>query len=240
MGEASQQVHNYDAEHMRPPDIVSFLQNETNLTRRSLVEILRQSGRLDDFKRNPNMFIERVTEIIKKRMQHFIVDGIKYHRIGDEVFYGQELFKDEELFGYISGRSENMLAAGKAVYDHVVYDSDVEREFAGRLEQSEDVKVYAKLPAWFKIETPLGTYNPDWAVLVERDDVQRLYFIAETKGSLFTDALRPVEEAKIKCGRAHFEALETGVAFTVANNYDSFEGAIDAMEPGSSVGQGGS
>ena len=123
-----------------------------------------------------------------------------------------------------------MVSAEKAVYDHVVYDSDVEREFAVRLEKSEDVKVYAKLPGWFKIETPLGTYNPDWAVLVERDDVERLFFIAETKGSLFTDALRPIEDAKIKCGRAHFEALETGVAFTVANNYDSFEGVINATE----------
>ena len=227
MGEASQQAGGYVVEHTRPPDIVSFLQNETNLTRRSIVEILRRSERLGDFKRNPNKFIEQVSEIIKRQMQLFIVDGIKYHRIGDEEYYGQELFKDEELFGYISGRSQNMVAAAKAVYDHVIYDSDVEHEFARRLDQSDDVKVYAKLPGWFKIETPLGTYNPDWAVLVERDGVERLFFVVETKGSLLTNALRPAEKAKIKCGKAHFEALGTDVCLEVANSYDSFEGAFE-------------
>lgn len=228
MGVAFQQTYNYDAEHMRPPDIVSFLQNETNLTRRSVVEILRRSERLGDFKRNPNKFIEQVSEIIKTQMRLFIVDGIKYHRIGDDAFYGQELFKDQELFGYLS---QNMVEAKKSVYDHVVYDSAVEREFAERLDQSGDVKVYAKLPAWFKIETPLGTYNPDWAVLVERDGIERLFFVVETKGSLFTDALRPTEQGKIDCGKAHFKALGTSVDFTVANSYDSFEGAFDAGKP---------
>lgn len=224
IGDIAQQTHNYDADHMRPPDILSFLQNETNLTRRSLVEILRRSERLGDFKRNPNRFIEQVSEIIKTQMRLFIVDGIKYHRIGDEAFYGQELFKDQELFGYLS---QNMVAASKSVYDHVVYDSDVEHDFAKGLEDSQDVKVYAKLPDWFKIDTPLGTYNPDWAVLVERDGIERLFFIVETKGSLFTDALRPAEQAKIDCGRAHFKALGTDVGFSVANSFDSFEGAFD-------------
>lgn len=232
MGTAFQQTYNYDAEHMRPPDIVSFLQNETNLTRRSIVEILRRSERLGDFKRNPNKFIEQVSEIIKTQMRLFIVDGIKYHRIGDDAFYGQELFKDQELFGYLS---QNMVEAKKSVYDHVVYDSAVEREFAERLDQSGDVKVYAKLPAWFKIETPLGTYNPDWAVLVEHDGIERLFFVVETKGSLFTDALRPTEQGKIDCGKAHFKALGTSVDFTVANSYDSFEGAFDAGKPDKSA-----
>lgn len=224
----SQQTYNYDAEHLRPPDIVSFLQNETNLTRRSIVEILCRSGRLNDFKRNPNKFIEQVSEIIKRQMRLFIVDGIKYHRIGDEEFYAQELFEDQELFGYLS---RNMLETTKSVYDHVIYDSDVEREFAEKLDQSGDVKVYAKLPGWFKIETPLGSYNPDWAVLVERDGVERLFFVVETKGSLFTDALRPMEQGKIDCGKAHFAALKSDVCFAVANSYTSFEGAFDACGP---------
>jgi type III restriction enzyme len=227
MGKAAEKAGGYVEEHTKPPDIVSYLQNETNLTRRSIVEILCRSERLGDFKRNPNKFIERVSEIVKRQMQLFIVDGIKYHRIGDEVFYGQELFEDEELFGYISGRGQNMVPVEKAVYDHVVYDSDVEREFAARLDQSEDVKVYAKLPAWFKIETPLGTYNPDWAVLVERDGAERLFFVVETKGTLLADALRPAEKAKIKCGRAHFDALGTDVVMEVAESYGSFEAAFD-------------
>ena len=168
-----------------------------------------------------------MSEVIKKQMRLFIVDGIKYHRIGDEAVYGQELFKDQELFGYLS---KNMLEAKKSVYDHVVYDSDVEREFADRMDKSDDVKVYAKLPGWFKIETPLGTYNPDWAVLVEREDVERVFFVVETKGTLFADALRPTEAAKINCGKAHFEALNTGVGFAVANTYDTFEGAFVARE----------
>jgi type III restriction enzyme len=94
------------------------------------------------------------------------------------------------------------------VYEQVVYDSSgVERTFAEELEKNEAVKVYAKLPGWFKVPTPLGTYNPDWAVLVERDGTERLYFVVETKSSLFDDDLRNREGAKIECGKAHFKAL---------------------------------
>jgi len=224
MADEARMAYTYDAAHMKPPDIVSFLQNETNLTRRSIVEILRRSGRLDDFRRNPNKFIEQVTEIIRRQMRLFIVDGIKYHRIGDDEYYGQELFKDQELFGYLS---KNMVEAHKSVYDHVIYDSDVEREFAQKLDRSEEVKVYAKLPGWFKIETPLGTYNPDWAVFVDRDGEEHLFFVVETKGSVHSDDLRPAEQAKIDCGKAHFKALGNDVEFMVANNFERFEGAID-------------
>lgn len=223
MGDATQQTYNYDAEHSRPPDIVSFLQNETNLTRRSIVEILRRSGRLPDFKRNPNKFIEQAADVIKRRMRLFIVDGVKYERIGEEAVYCQELFQDEELYGYLT---QNMIESSKGVYDHVVYDSDTEREFAQRLDQSDDVKIYAKLPAWFKIDTPLGSYNPDWAVLVERDGEDRLFFVVETKGGLLPGALRATEAAKIDCGQAHFKALGTDVGFSVAESYERFEASF--------------
>lgn len=152
-------------------------------------------------------------------MRLFIVDGIKYEKIGDHHYYAQELFEENELFGYLS---KNMLESEKSVYDHVVYDSDVEEEFAKSFELSDEVKVYAKLPGWFKIDTPLGCYNPDWAVLVENDGQERLFFVVETKGSLFTDALRPAEQAKIDCGREHFKALGTDVDFAVANGYQTF------------------
>jgi len=198
---------------------VSYLQNETNLTRRTLVEIMKRSDRLQDFKNNPQKYIEQVSAIIQHQMRLFIVDGIKYRKIGDAHFYAQELFEENELYGYLS---KNMLEAEKSVYDHVVYDSDVEEEFARKFESNEEVKVYAKLPGWFKIETPLGTYNPDWAVLVEVDGEQKLYFVVETKGSILTDALRPAEQAKIDCGREHFKALGTDVEFTVANSFESF------------------
>jgi type III restriction enzyme len=124
-----------------------------------------------------------------------VVDGIKYQRVGDEHYYARELFEQEELTGYL----KNMLAATKSVYDRVVYDSaGVERTFAEQLEKNEAVKVYAKLPGWFKVPTPLGTYNPDWAVLVEKDGAERLYFIVETKSSLFKDDLRDKESAEIQ------------------------------------------
>jgi type III restriction enzyme len=212
-------THVYDAQDFQLPDIVSYLQNETQLTRRSLVEILTRSRRLDDFKRNPQKFIEQVTAIVQDQMRRFIVDGIKYQKIGDDAFYVQELFQNEELHGYLS---RNMLESQKSVYGHVVYDSDVERDFAERFERSEDVKVYAKLPHWFKIDTPLGPYNPDWAVLVEVDGASRLYFVLESKGGLFSESLRASEQAKIECGQKHFEALDSGARFSVASNFDSF------------------
>jgi type III restriction enzyme len=213
----------FDGRDYPLPDVVGYLQNETNLTRRSIVEIMLRSGRLEDFKNNPQKYIEQVAGIIKRQMRLFIVDGIKYRRIGDQDCYAQELFEENELFGYLS---KNMIPSAKSVYDHVVYDSDVEQEFAKSFEQSENVKVFAKLPGWFKIDTPLGSYNPDWAVLVEMDGQQRLFFVIESKGSLFSDALRPIEQAKIDCGKAHFEALRTDVEFTVANNYAAFSGEL--------------
>ena len=134
-------------------------------TRKSLVRILTECGRLTDFKRNPQTFIEIAGEVINRTKRLAVVDGIKYQRIGDDQYYAQELFQQEELTGYL----RNMLRdAQKSVFEHVIYDSGgVERTFAGQLEKNEAVKIYAKLPGWFKVPTPLGTYNPDWTVLVE-------------------------------------------------------------------------
>jgi len=126
--------------------------------------------------------------------------------LGEEQFYAQELFSHEELTGYM----KNLLDAEKSVYEQVVYDSGTEHDFASQLEMNNAIKVYAKLPGWFKVPTPLGSYNPDWAVLVEQDGGERLYFVVETKSSLFTEALRDKESAKIECGRAHFDALAMG------------------------------
>lgn len=201
------------------PDLLTDLQDKTQLTRRSIVLILTTSGRLDDFKRNPQQFIELAAESINRTKRLAVVDGIKYQRLGDEYYYAQELFEQEELTGYL----KNMLSANKSVYEHVVYDFGVEHTFAEQLEKNEAVKVYAKLPGWFKVPTPLGTYNPDWAVLVEKDGAERLYFVVETKSSLFTDDLRDKESAKIECGKAHFKALAVGekpAEFITARNID--------------------
>ena len=196
-----------DEQDLELPDLVTDLQDKTQLTRRTIVRILTESVRLNDFKRNPQQFIELAGEAINRAKRLAIVDGIKYQRLGDEYYYAQELFEQEELTGYL----KNMLTdTQKSVSEHVVYDSDTEASFAKELEKNEAVRVYAKLPGWFKVPTPLGSYNPDWAVLVEKDGVERLYFVVETKSSLFTDDLRDRESAKITCGEAHFKALEVG------------------------------
>ena len=214
-----QQVQTYDATDFSLPDILSILQDETQLTRKSLAKMLIESGRLTSFTNNPQKFIEQALDVIKSQMRMVIVDGIKYQKIGEEHYFAQELFESEELHGYLN---KNMLEAQKSVYDHVVYDSDIERDFAEAFEKNDDVKLYAKLPAWFKVDTPLGSYNPDWAVVYENNGDQKLYFVVETKGSLFSDALRATEKAKIDCGREHFKALDSGVAYEVANSFDSF------------------
>lgn len=209
----------YEARAFDLPDLITYLQNEINLTRRTIVAIINKSGRLESFKNNPQKFIEQAANIIKSQMRLFIVDGIKYHKIGDDQFYAQELFQQNELFGYLK---ENMVKAEKSVFDHVVYDSDIELEFSSSFELNDDIKLYAKLPSWFKIDTPLGGYNPDWAVLFEKGGKEKLYFVVETKSTLLSVERRPEENAKIKCGYAHFEALGDDVRFTVSNSMGEF------------------
>jgi type III restriction enzyme len=202
------------------PDILTELQDRTQLTRRTIHRVLTASGRLDDFKRNPQAFIALAGEAINRCKRLAVVDGIKYQRLGDQHYYAQELFEREELTGYL----RNLLDVKKAVYEQVVYDSPtVEKPFAEDLERNEAIRLYAKLPGWFRVPTPLGSYNPDWAVLVEKDGIERLYFVVETKGGLFTDDLRHTERAKIECGKAHFKALgvqEEPARYVVATSLD--------------------
>lgn len=189
------------------PDIITDLQDKTQLTRSSIVKILTKSRRIQDFARNPQQFIDYASEAINRTKRLALVDGIKYSKIGDEHFYAQELFQQEELKGYL----KNTLETQKSVYTHVVYDSvGVEKNFAEALEKNEAVKVYAKLPSWFKIPTPLGTYNPDWAVVVDDDGKEKLFFVVETKGSTWWGDLRHTEGAKILCGEKHFEEIASG------------------------------
>lgn len=202
------------------PDLLTELQDRTHLTRKSIAHILTESLRLNDFKRNPQQFIELTADVINRCKRLALVDGIKYQRLGDESFYAQELFETQELTGYLKNL---VIDTQKSVYEHVVYDSAVERDFAEALEKNEAIKVYAKLPGWFKVPTPLGSYNPDWAVLVELDGQERLYFVVETKGSLFDGDLRDRESGKIKCGSAHFAALgvkESPARYAVADCLD--------------------
>lgn len=193
-----------DEDDIELPDVLTELQDRTQLTRRSIQRILCESARLADFKRNPQQFIELAAQTINRCKHLALVDGVKYQRLGDEYYYAQKLFENEELTGYM----KNVLSdATKSVYDQVVYDSEIEKSFAEELANSTKVKVYAKLPRWFTVPTPLGSYNPDWAVIVEKDEGERLYFVVETKASLFASDLRDAERAKIECGKAHFAAL---------------------------------
>jgi len=201
------------------PDLLTDLQDRTQLTRRSIQRILSGSGRLDEFKHNPQRFIELVAEAVNRCKRLVVVKGIKYQRLGDEHYYAQELFEQEELIGYVN----NMLEAKKSVYENVVYDSEIERNFAKQLEKNSAIKVYTKLPRWFIVPTPLGSYNPDWAVVVEKDGVEQLYLVVETKGGLFSGDLRDKEQAKITCGKAHFKAiaaLEAPAKYIVARSVD--------------------
>ena len=214
------------------PDIVSYLQNETNLTRKSIVNILTRTKTLESFRKNPQLYLEQVSGVIKRTMRNFIVCGIKYEKIGDTEYYSQEIFEEEEdeLFGYLKtemNKQGNMVESRKSPYTSVKVDSKIERDFARKLEDSNNIIVYTKLPGWFKIPTPLGNYNPDWAILVRPDlnkDEEKLYFIVETKGSASEEDMRETEKLKIDCGKKHFEAVSGEIKFEVTNNFENFSG----------------
>jgi type III restriction enzyme len=180
------------------PDVLAYLQNETELTRSTLVRILRESGRLGELFNDPQRFMDAVASILKHELHRLLVDGIKYDRM---------LFKNEELINYLTA-----LQVHKSVYEYVSYDSEVEREFARQLDDREDIKLFVKLPGWFKIGTPVGEYNPDWAIL--KDDGRAVYMVRETKATRDFMKLRTSEADKVRCGKKHFEAL--GVPFEVA------------------------
>lgn len=191
-------------EDIELPDLITELQDRTLLTRKSIVSILISSGRVEDFRLNPQHFIEDCAAHINRQKQLTLVDGIKYAKYGDGRFYAQELFESIELTGYL----KNMLTdTPKSVFDGVIFDSLVERDFAQSMELNESVTLYAKLPGWFTVPTPLGNYNPDWAVVVNHEGQDSLYFVVETKGTLVPSELRDTEQAKVECAKAHFEAL---------------------------------
>lgn len=196
------------------PDIITFLQNETSLTRKTIVAILQSVNNLDSFKNNPLSYMNQAAKIINAIKNQLIVDGIEYTRTNDE--YEQTLFSTETLNAYL-GEKENSVKVDKSkqktVYDYVVTDSSIEKDFARKAEMDDNVKFYIKLPDWFKIRTPLGPYNPDWALLYEEDDEQHLYFIVETKGDTSFEQLRPHERAKILAGEKHFKAVDTDIKF---------------------------
>ncbi len=186
------------------PDILSYIQNKTRLTRDTICRILLESGKIDDVFINPQQFMDKVCVEINEVLNEMMVDGIKYEKIADS-YWEQRLFDSEELYGYLDDLFE-VMKKEKTVYDYVQIESYTEKEFAKDCEKRDDIKFYLKLPFWFKIETPLGTYNPDWALVYEGD--KKVYFVAETKGTNRIEELRQEEQQKIKCGKKHFEQFK--------------------------------
>ncbi|MFC1865127.1 DEAD/DEAH box helicase family protein [Chloroflexota bacterium] len=195
------------------PDILAYLQRETELTRSTLVEILKQSGRLKEFTINPQAFMTETAKLINRALHEMVVDGIKYEHVEGQ-YYEMRLFEEREIEEYMARLYEVQSKDDRTPYDYITFDSEVEREIAEKLDSNERVKFFCKLPRWFVVPTPLGPYNPDWAVVMENDE--RLYLVRETKSTHDRDKRREIENRKVDCGQVHFDAL--GVNFKVATN----------------------
>ena len=204
-------------------DLVGKLVDETGLTRKAIIAILRgiQPVVFNQFKDNPEEFIVKAAALINDEKATAIIQHITYDVLDDR--YGTDIFTDPTIKGKLG---VNAMKAQKHLYDHIVYDSSNERDFATELDTNTDVAVYVKLPDGFYISTPVGKYNPDWAIAFYEGTVKHIYFVAETKGTL--DSLRMkshisnVEQAKIDCARAHFKAISNGnVVYDVVDSYRS-------------------
>jgi type III restriction enzyme len=193
------------------PDIISELQEATSLTRRTIVDILVGTHRLGEFIHNPNDFISMVKRCIKSTLSKTIIKGIQYEQIAGSVYELRELQQDglKENDRFIDTLYE-VKNQQKTNFDYIPYDSDVERQFAELLDSREDIKLFMKLPPKFLIPTPVGDYNPDWAILKQEDGQQKIYMIRETKSTPVDELLRPTEVAKIDCGKKHFAAIGIG------------------------------
>jgi len=197
------------------PDILGQLQRETELTRRTLAEILKRSGRLQDLLINPQQFTDMALRAVRRTLDEVMADGIRYETI-EGTEYEMTIFETKAINGY----ENRMVEVSKSLYDAIEADSDVEAKFAQGLDGREDIKLFLKLPDWFKIDTPVGTYNPDWAIVKQvHADETKLYLIKESKSTHDPAKRRPEENVKIHCGHAHFDALD-GVEYAVATSVD--------------------
>ena len=184
------------------PNILGIISEETLIKKATVAEIIQKSGRAQDFLNNPQAFMEQCLEIIRHNRHALAIDGIKYVKLDGKEYYAQEIFDSTEL---VANLDKNAVKVEHSIYDHIIYDSStVEKPFAVALDKDPDVKMFFKIPDRFKIDTPIGTYNPDWAVLWEKNGEQKLYFILETKGTESLFNLKTPEQLKIHCGKEHF------------------------------------
>ena len=199
-------------------DLIGSVSKDTGLTRHTIVEILSkiEPKVFALYQYNPEEFIRRASNLINEEKATTIIDGITYNKTEDR--FDNEIFTINNVDGRIG---DNAFEVKKHIYDFLVTDSKNEEKFAKDLENGE-VTVYAKLPNGFKIPTPVGNYNPDWAIVLDNKDFKYVYFIAETKGSMSTTELRGVEKAKIECARKHFQAIcKDNVKYDVVDSYQS-------------------
>ncbi len=200
-------------------DLVGKLVEETGLTRKAIVQILKgiQPAVFAQFKDNPEEFIIKAAELINDEKATAIIEHITYDVLDEH--YDTDVFTEPTIKGRLG---VNAMKAKKHLYDHIVYDSSNEQAFATELDTNTDVAVYVKLPDGFYISTPVGHYNPDWAIAFYEGTVKHIYFVAETKGSMSSMQLRLIEESKIHCAREHFKAISSGnVVYDVVDSYQA-------------------
>ena len=193
--------------------------DETGLTRKAIIQILQgiEEAVFNQFKDNPEQFIIQAASLINDEKATAIIEHITYDVLDEK--YGIDVFTDPTIKGRLD---VNAMKAERHLYDHIVYDSTNEKLFASELDKSDNVAVYVKLPDGFYISTPVGRYNPDWAIAFYEGLVKHIYFVAETKGSMNSMQLRLIEESKIHCAREHFKAISNGeVVYDVVDSYKS-------------------
>ncbi len=198
-------------------DLVGKLVDETGLTRKAIVEILSgiEKAVFNQFKDNPEEFIIKAAGLINDEKATAIIQHITYNML--EERYDTDIFTEPTIKGKLGA---NAMKAQRHLYDHIIYDSTNERDFASELDTNTDVAVYVKLPDSFYISTPVGRYNPDWAIAFYEGTVKHIYFVAETKGSMSSMQLRQIEESKIHCAREHFKAISgDNVIYDVVDSY---------------------
>ena len=200
-------------------DLIGKLVGETGLTRKAVVAILTgiEKSVFEQFKFNPEEFIIKAAALINDEKATAIIQHITYNVLDEH--YDTDIFTEPTIKGKLG---TNAMKAQRHLYDHIVYDSTNERDFAADLDTNTDVAVYVKLPDSFYIATPVGHYNPDWAIAFYEGTVKHIYFVAETKGSMSSMQLRLIEESKIHCAREHFKAISNGnVVYDVVDSYQT-------------------
>lgn len=202
------------------PNIISELQEATSLTRQTIIDILVGSGRLDEFRSNPHDFLKLVKDSVEGELADILVKGVQYEAIGGSVYTLRELQKDgEQEKQHFIDHLYKVKNQQKSDFDYVLYDSDNERKFAELLDSREDIKLFMKLPTSFKIDTPVGPYNPDWAIVKHEDGDERIYMIRETKSTADPRLLRPDERAKMMSAEGHFAAIGIDYAKSSPENW---------------------